>query len=292
MTVKVKLSGDPERSVTGPNSKAPQGTTSPGDYSGVPANVIFAPGDTEETFTFSSAQDTFNDDGESVKLAFRSNLPAGVSEGNIDETLVSITGDDVPSVTVSFEQDPYTVAEGNSVAIKATLNADPERSVTIPLTKTGQGGATTADYSGLPQNVVFNSGDNENTLSFTAVNDTADDDGESVKLTLGSLPTGVSAGTTTETIVSITDDDDPQVSVAFEQATHTVTEGSSVTMKVKLSAYPERTVEIDIAETAQGNATAADYTGVPGSVSFNAGDTEQTFVLSRTIAKSLLTRSW
>ena len=217
-----------------------------------------------------------------MKLAFGPTLPAGVTEGSTKESLVSITDDDVPTVTVNFEQDSYTVAEGNSVAIKATLNADPERTVTIPLTKTGQGGATTADYSGLRQNVVFNSGDTENTLSFTAVNDTSDDDGESVKLTLGVLPTGVSAGTTTETTVSITDNDDPTVAVSFQHETYTVTEGSSVTMKVKLSADPERTVEIDIAETAQGNATAADYTGVPGSVSFNAGDTEQTFVLSIT----------
>ena len=174
------------------------------------------------------------------------------------ETTITITDDDVPAVTVSFEKSAFTVAEGNSVAIKATLNADPERTVTIPLTKTGQGGATAADYSGLPQNVVFNSGDTESTLSFTAVNDTSDDDGESVKLTLGALPTGVSAGTTTETTVSITDNDDPAVAVSFQHGTYTVTEGSSVTMKVKLSADPERTVEIDIAETAQGNATAAD----------------------------------
>ena len=280
VTVKVELSADPQQTVTVPLVKADQGTVITADYSGVPANAVFKAGDTENTFSFSAASDTFNDDGESVKLAFGPTLPAGVTEGSTKETLVSITDDDVPSVTVSFEQDPYTVAEGNSVAIKATLNADPERTVTIPLTKTGQGGATTADYSGLPQNVVFNSGDTENTLSFTAVNDTSDDDGESVKLTLGALPTGVSAGTTTETTVSITDDDDPAVAVSFQHGTYTVTEGSSVTMKVKLSADPERTVEIDIAETAQGNATAADYTGVPGSVSFNAGDTEQTFVLS------------
>ena len=37
-----------------------------------------------------------------------------------------------------------------------------------------------------------------------------DDDGESVKLTFGSaLPGGLTAGSTPETTVSITDDDDP-----------------------------------------------------------------------------------
>ena len=51
---------------------------------------------------------------------------------------------------VSFEQGSYTVAEGSSVTVKVKLDADPERTVTIPLTKEGQDGATSADYSGVP----------------------------------------------------------------------------------------------------------------------------------------------
>ena len=41
---------------------------------------------------------------------------------------------------------------------------------------------------------------------------TVDDDDESVKLTLGTLPARVSEGTTDETTVNITDDDVPPVS--------------------------------------------------------------------------------
>ena len=86
--------------------------------------------------------------------------------------MVSITDDDVPSVTVSFEQGSYTVAEGSTVTVKVKLDADPERTVTIPLTKAGQDGASSADYSGVPANVVFNSPDTEKSFTFTA---TADD---------------------------------------------------------------------------------------------------------------------
>ena len=54
------------------------------------------------------------------------------------------------------------------------------------------------------------------------------DDGESVKLGFdNSLPAGVSAGTTNEAIVSITDDDVPSVEVSFEQGAYTVAEGST-----------------------------------------------------------------
>ena len=59
-----------------------------------------------------------------------------------------------------------------------------------------------------PTEVTVNSGETEKNISFAATSD-SDDDGESVKLTFGTLPTGVSEGTTNETVVSITDDDPP-----------------------------------------------------------------------------------
>ena len=52
--------------------------------------------------------------------------------------------------------------------------------------------------------------------------------------------------------MSITDDDDPQVTVSFDPTTYTVNEGSEVTVTVKLSADPERTVTIPIETTDQG----------------------------------------
>ena len=282
VTIKVVLSADPERTVTIPLTKTNQGGANASDYS-VPSSVVFNSGDTEKEITFSATQDTANDDGESVKLGFNNTLPTGVTVGSTDETTVSITDDDVPSVTVSFEQDSYTVGEGNSVTVKVILSADPERTVTIPLTKTNQGGASNADYSNVPASVAFNSGDTEKTFSFSATQDTVDDDGESVKLGFGnSLPTGVTVGSTDETTVSITDDDVPSVNVSFEQAAYTVAEGNSETIKVVLSADPERTVEVPITATDMDGASSSDYSIVPQTVTFNSGDTEKTFSFSAT----------
>ena len=133
---------------------------------------------------------------------------------------VTVTDNDVASVTVSFEQVTYTVAEGGSITVK--LSADPERMVMIPISKDNQGGATSAGYSGVPENVTFNSVDMEKNSSFTAASDSFDDDVESVKLGFSSnLPGGVSEGSVDETVVSITDDDvtaDPQVTVQFPSA--------------------------------------------------------------------------
>ena len=281
VTVKVKLGADPERTLAIPLTKAIQDGAADNDYSGVPANITFNSGDTEKTFSFSATQDSADDDGESVKLTFAA-LPADVSEGTNSHTVVSITDDDVPSANVSFEQASYTVAEGSSVTVKVKLSADPERTVTIPLTKSGQGGATAADYSGVPVSVVFNSGDTEKTFNFAAASDTDNDDGESVKLGFGSTqPAGVSAGSTAESVVSITDDDLPSsLTVQYSATSYSVTEGGDVEITVSLSTDPERTIQIPLSKANQGGASDSDYSGVPASITFNGGDTQKSFTIS------------
>ena len=97
-----------------------------------------------------------------------------------------------------------------------------------------------------------------------------DDDDESVELSFGALPERVSAGTPSATTVEIIDDDDPEVTVTFEQSSYTVGEGSTVTVRVELDADPERTVVIPISVDNQDGATGGDYSGVPASVSFSA----------------------
>jgi hypothetical protein len=64
------------------------------------------------------------------------------------------------------------------VTVKVTLNADPERTVIIPITTTDQDGASSADYSGVPASVTFNADDTEVDINFSASSDSVDDDGE------------------------------------------------------------------------------------------------------------------
>ena len=160
---------------------------------------------TAQTVTVKAGDDD-NDDNESETLA---HTASGGDYVNITKDLpVSITDDGDPQVTVSFGQGAYTVPEGESQVVTVTLSADPERTVVIPITATPQGATTTDDYT-VPTSVTFDAGDMSKTITFTATQDTDDDDNESVKLTFGMLPSRVSAGTTAETTVNVTDDDTP-----------------------------------------------------------------------------------
>ena len=74
------------------------------------------------------------------------------------------------------------------------------------------------------------------------------------------MPPRVTAGATTEASVSITDDDDPQVTVSFGKTAYTVQEGDTVIVTVTLSAEPERPVVIPITHTPRDGAESpADY---------------------------------
>ena len=219
-----------------------------------------------------------------------------MSAGSPATATVNITDDDVPTVTVRYKQATYTVGEGNRVVIKVKLSADPERTVTIPISKANQGGATDGDYSGVPANasVTFNSGETEKSITFTATDDSGDDDGDgalcrcgqpgwaSVLLGFGTLPTRVSAGSPATATVNITDNDVRAVMVRYEQASYTVGEGSSVVIKVILSADPERRVTISINRANQGGATTDDYSVVPTSLTFNSAETEKSITFAAT----------
>ena len=214
-TVNVTLSADPERTVAIPITVTPQGGVTGADYdiTALPLSLTFNAGETVRTITFITTDDDVDDDDESVRLAFGSPLPDRVSIGSHGETTLHIGDDDDPPVEISFEQGSYTVPEGGTQTVRVTLSADPEREVTVSIVVAHQDGVTGADYSGVPESLVFGPGETEKTFDFSATQDDGDDDGESVRLTFGNLPPRVSRGNHGQTILHIRDDDDPVVEV-------------------------------------------------------------------------------
>ena len=253
--MKVSLSADPERTVVIPLSPSTVLPLDTDDYSGVPGNLTFNSGETEKTFTFTAVHDSDDDDGGKLTLTMAP-LPPGVSNGAPFAAFFYITDDDDPPVKVSISSSLMTVVEGGTATITVSLDADPEREVIIPITKTHQGGAVeNDDYSGVPDSVTFtDGGPTTQMFTFQAVDDADDDDDESVTFGFGTLPAGVTAGTANDVTISITDNDVPEVNVYFEQDTYSATENSSVTVKLKLSAAPERNLTITLTPENLGGA--------------------------------------
>ena len=163
---------------------------------------------------------------------------------------VAIVDDDVPQVEVSFGSGSYSVSEGSTVTVTVSLSAVPEREVTVALSAAGLGGADATDFSGVPSDVTFAADETSQQFVFTAIGDSVDDDNESVRLSFGTLresprrPAGVTAASPVSATVAIVDDDVPAVEVSFGSGSYSVSEGSTVTVTVSLSAVPEREVTV------------------------------------------------
>ena len=161
-------------------------------------------GETGSTYT-----PTADDVGKHLKVRVIFDDDAGNKEYPRTSRQVGPVVAKLPDVTVSFGQAVYVVAEGSNTTVRVKLSEDPKRQVVVPLTAANEGTASNSDYSGVPESVTFASGETEKSFTFSATDDTVDDDDESVGLAFGELPAGVTEGATDAATVFIIDDDDP-----------------------------------------------------------------------------------
>ena len=255
------------------------------DHRSIPAVVRFAVGERTKTITVTATDDSVDDDGESVALWF-ANPPNGrvsIGDGPITATVALADNDGVEPVTVAFGAATYTATEGGSDAtVRVELDTAPGRSVTVPLTKANGGGATAADYSGIPANVTFGASQTARTFTVTATDDSADDGGESVSIGFGPLPAGVSAGSPAAAAVTLKDGSEEVLLVNFGTSAGYVAkvrEGVRSRFTLSLHKKPLRPVTIPLEVTHVGGATAADYEGLPASVTFGRRERQAGFVM-------------
>ena len=189
----------------------------------------------------------------------------------------------IETATASFDAATYTNTEGETFDVTVTLDeAFVETTVTVPVTVTANGGAVEADYSGIPEELTFAPGDTSKTFTVTVVDDTEDDDDESLTLSFGEENHIRPGGANESATITLTDNDHPEVEVEFGASAYTVAEGASQSITVTLNADLERTLIIPIEATGQDGATAADHSGVPSSVTFNDGEMEKSFTFTAT----------
>ena len=113
------------------------------------------------------------------------------------------------AVKVFFDAGPYSVTEGGTVTVTVRLDAAPGRTlnIPIPLTANSLDGAWAGDYA-MPSSIILGSNQTEQTFSVTAVNDTVQEDEETVLLGFGEpLPAGVTVGSQATATVTLTDND-------------------------------------------------------------------------------------
>ena len=279
--------GNRQQPVTIPLVVTHRGGTTTEDYEGIPSSVTFAVGESVTSFRMRAIPDGRKETGEGLRLDFGP-LPAGVRKGTWGpyET-IAFVDQVLPGYTVLFGAEAYTATEGGAPArVSIHLSEPVEIEPLVVRLVVTHVGATAADYTGIPKSVRFEVGERTQTITVTATNDTDDDDGESVTLSLVNDPNGrvtTGNGPNSATVALEDNDGAERVTVSFGAATYTATEGGAdATVRVELDAAPGRSVTVPLTKAHRGNATAADYSGIPMNVTFAANQTSRTFAVMAT----------
>ena len=252
-----------------------------------------------DTLTFST---TTWDDAQTVTVKAREDTDAANDSITLTHTGAGgeyegvkadlpVTVDDDETVSIVLSKTTLTVDEedatGQTYTVK--LSHEPSREVTVTVTGQDQ---TDLTLSGL-------SGTDTLTFSTTTWNDAQtvtvkareDTDAANDKVTLTHAAAGGEYGGVTEDLpVTVTDDDSidqvpllESVRVRFTNAATAIPEGGTVTVVVSLTEALTQDVTIPLTRTNQAGAGDADYSGVPASLAFGSGDTQQSFTFSATV---------
>ena len=226
--------------------------------------------DTAQTVTVSATENAAT---AKVTLA---HAVSGSDYGSVtaEPVVVSVVGDAGEQLTlqvgVSSSTQTLTVPEGGADSYTLVLSSRPTGDVTVGVTLP-TGTDLTLDKPALTFTV-----DNWNTAQTVTVKAGEDGDAANDTATLThSASGGDYANITADLPVTVTDDD-TAVTVQFGADAYTVSEGSTATITVTLSADPQSTVVIPLTATDQGGADTTDYS-VPSSVMFNTGEMSKTF---------------
>ncbi|GIR77917.1 MAG: hypothetical protein CM15mP80_05420 [Alphaproteobacteria bacterium] len=244
--------------------------TASADYTVGTGTITFAPNVTTQNIPIAVLADTVDEVDETVTVTLSNPSNVTINDG-IGE--LTITDDDgSPSLSIADLTTPDETAVSRTMTV--TLSAASSKTVTVDFA-TADGTATAAnDYISASGTLTFNPGITSQTVSVTIVQDTIDEAHETFDVVLSNA---TNASISDATGVMTVTDDEATPSLSIADASTADETAANLTATVTLSGQSSSTVTVDYA-TSDGTASAAaDYTNSSGTLTFNPGDTSQTF---------------
>jgi hypothetical protein len=275
-TITVTRTGSTAEAVTVDYASSNGTATAGSDYTATSGTLTFNAGESSKTFPVTIANDTRDENDETVNLTL-SNPTGGAVLGGQSSATLTITDDDTAG-TLQFSAATYSVNEtGGSATITVTRSGGTASNVTVAYA-TSNGSATAgSDYTATSGTLTFNAGDTSKTFSVLIADDSAAEGNETVNLTLSNPTGGATLGAVSAAVLTIVDN---EIAINFSSANFTVAETSkTATITVLRSGPTTAAVTVDYA-TSNGTASAgSDYTGASGTLTFTAGQASRTFTI-------------
>lgn len=249
------------------------------DYTLTNGALVFSPGETTKNIQLIVNDDSLDEPNETVNLMLSN--PSNATLGSLSLFTYEILYNDAPTAlpTVKFSVGTSSGIESEtSIKLPVELTASSLNDVTVNYAVTG-GTATGSgtDFTLASGVLTIPAGSTTKDILMTVVNDTLDEDNETVVVTL-SAQTNALLGTSVHTY-TIMDNDQPSVGFVFSAIFGS--ESLTSPMVVTLSAASTYEVKVDYAVTG-GTATGGgvDYTLSNGTLTFAPGETTKTLPLS------------
>jgi hypothetical protein len=245
---------------TGASNGAQSGT----DFTATSGTATITAGETTATITVPITDDSTDEVTETATLTL-SNASNG-SFTNSTGDLV-ITDDDEPVVSITN----ITATESdNTATFTVTLDQAAANDVTVVYTSSdglSNGATAGSDYTGFTGTVTISAGESSGTITVPIILDSTDEVDETATVTLSNATSATIVGDNATADLVITDDDEPQISIANSTASET--DGTATfTATLDQAAAEEVTV---VYTTTNGTADGDDYTATTGTLTIAAG---------------------
>ena len=248
------------------------------DYSPVTNTLLFAPGETNKTFSVAIANDSLIEGDETVGLQLSNPTGAILTTPNT-ATLTIVDDDNGPGI-LAFSAPAYFVNEGSNTTVTIIRSNGSFGTVSIGLTTVDVTATSGVDYRPTNTIVSFGPGEVTKDILLSTLQDALVEGNETLNLVLSNPQGGALIGVTNLVPLTIIDDD---VSFSFSSPAYFVNEGDgSATITVRRDNGTNGTVQVSYATTnaapTNGIAVAGvDYVTTTGTLTFTPGETEKTF---------------
>ena len=170
-----------------------------------------------------------------------------------------------------------SVTEGTAARFNATLGEAASEALTVSVSVTESGSVLAGTP---PTSVTFSQGDTSATLAVPTAGDSVVEADSTVTATL-TAGTGYTVGTASSALVTVEDDDTAAFTVSAEP--EAIKEGESATLTVAISNGVTFAEAQTISLATSGTASAADYTGVPATLTLAADTSSVTADLAASV---------
>jgi len=247
------------------------GSAGSGDYTTKSGTLSFSSGQSSQTVTVVTTEDSIYEAAETVNL----NLSAATNGATISDSLgVGTINDD--DTAPAFSINNVSVSEGGSLSYTVTKTGSTSQTHAVSYA-TANGSAGSGDYTTKSGSLSFSSGQTSQTVTVVTTEDSIYEASETVNLNLSAATNGATISDS-QGVGTITNDD---TAPAFSINNVSVSEGGSLSFTVTKSGSTSQTHAVSYA-TANGSAGSGDYTTKTGSLSFSSGQTSQTVTVVTT----------